>query len=102
MNVEQLRNSVKELDHDQLISLLNIIEQEQPVKIIAITRRDVECALSYKETWSMTEHQWDTFRSTYFWRKGIEENVDYGFLWGWVLDEWSDLGYAFPDDEVAT
>lgn len=100
MNLEELRNTIKQLDHDQVLSLLNMVEHEHPIKVTAITRRDIEIALSTDETWSMTDHQWDNFQQTYFWRKGIEENVDYGFLWSWVLDEWSDLGYDFPQDEV--
>ena len=100
MNIDELRNIVKGLDHDQVLSLMNMIEHEHPVKITAITRRDIECVLANNDEWRMTDEQWEQFTATYFWRKGIDENVDYGFLWGWVRDEWSDLGNESPEGEV--
>lgn len=103
---EDLLSKLQQLDQDDLFGLLNALERVGHMKIMIVTRRDLEDALNSKTltegsgSWKMTDEQWEQFQQTYLWRKGIEESVDYSFLYNWARDEWSDLGFAWPDDEV--
>lgn len=104
MNPKEIMESVSALSRDQVFTLLNLIEQNHDMKIMCVTRVDMEDAINpniFRDgsgSWNMTDDQWQKFRTTYLWRKGIEEQMDYQFIYDWARDEWNDLGFAVPGE----
>ena len=108
MKPQDIIESVSALSREQVFTLLNKIEQDHDMKIMCVTRLDIEDAINPNSSgggsgsWNMTDDEWQKFRLTYLWRKGIEEQMDYQFIYDWARDEWNDLGFPVPGyaDEV--
>ena len=98
MKPQDIIESVSALSREQVFTLLNKIEQDHDMKIMCVTRLDIEDAINPNSSgggsgsWNMTDDEWQKFRLTYLWRKGIEEQLDYQFIYDWARDEWNDLG----------
>lgn len=88
MNVEE----IEKLDFNSVLKLLNHIERIHQCRISLITRRDVED--EYRDIMlfeatdpdepvetKMTDDQWETFRHSWFWRKGYSE-----IMWDGVME----------------
>jgi hypothetical protein len=96
MNLEELGQAVKAMTGDELWKLLDVIERNGNMKLIAITRYDIEQSLCIG--WSMSDEQWQKFTASYFWRKGIDENVDYNDLYCLAHETWDELGFDDPNE----
>lgn len=71
---------------DDLVDLLIGLEGAFDIRVCVVTRGDVES--EFEEAWStdgqtrtMSDNEWESFRSEWFWRKGHSE-----IMWDGVTD----------------
>lgn len=88
------------LTRHQVFTLLTAIETKHDMKIVCVTRKDIEDAINpmADRAWGMSDDEWDQFQLTYLWRKGVDECFDYSNCYDWARDEWNQLGFSSPDE----
>lgn len=101
MNMDEARAFVAGLDRESAWLLFDALEARHDIKVVAFTRQDIEYAIGF-DGWKMTDEEWQKFSTSYYWRKGIDEQVNYAEIWDWARDAWEELGFELPDpnDEV--
>jgi hypothetical protein len=91
MNVEELGQAVKAMTGDELWKLLDVIERNGNMKLIAVTRHDIEQSLC--DGRSMTDEQWQKFTASSFWCDTIGASLDWSYLDECAHDAWYELGF---------